>query len=175
MQGKLILAKLNSDCDGYSLSILEDGGQKELFRINGNSRSYSGPVVLLDLDPHIVYGMSHPDVIDRILQSGPQKMIATKELSHRLYEHGMKGSWWKIKMQKNTVLTTLETFYDASPIDISENAEIINSKDKKCALLFSHQGKKYLISNRWFSFDHAAKVDRHIVLEDVGDYLYLDV
>lgn len=173
MQGKLILAKLNNDYEGYTLSLLEESGQKKLFTINGNSINNNGPVVLLNLDPHIVYGMSHPDVIEKILNRGPQKMLSTKELSHRLYEHGMKGSWWKVQVKKNVYMTSLETFYNVSTEDT--NAKIINGKHKKCALQFVHQDKTYLISNRWFEYETPITVDRHIVLDDVQDYLYLDV
>lgn len=173
MQGRLILAKLNNEYEGYSLSVLTDDNQKRLFTINGNSTGNKSPVVLLNIDPHVVYGMSHPSVIKRILSRGPQKMLATKELSHRLYEHGMKGSWWKIQIQKNVMMTSLETFYNVEAED--GEARVISGKHKKCALLFSFDNKSYLISNRWYEADSTFKVDRHVVLEDVEDYLYLDV
>lgn len=173
MQGKLILAKLNNEYEGYSLSLLNEGGQKRLFTINGNSEGYKGTVVLLNVDPHVVYGMSHPKVIKRILTRGPQKMLATKELSHRLYEHGMKGAWWKIQIQKNVVMTSLETFYNVESEEF--NAKVLSGNHKKCALLFTFEEKNYLISNRWYEPDTSLNVNKHIVLEDIQDFLYLDV
>lgn len=174
MQGKLIIAKLNSEHEGYSLSIDYGGEMKPLIRINGNSLNYQGPVALISIDPFVVFGLGEPTVVARILSKGPQVMYSTKELAHRLFEHGLKASWWKVYVQKNAMFTSLETFYDVRTDSMDDKIKIISGKDKKAAVLVSNEEKSYLISNKHFEADNNIKVDKHIALEDIRDYLYLD-
>ena len=80
--------------------------------LNGNRREYNLPVVLLNIDQYVVFGLSHPWVISRILGEGsPQTLIARKDMAHTLYEHGMKASLGKIRQGNQTFYTALDTFY----------------------------------------------------------------
>lgn len=108
---RLYLSRLPELHEGFDLSYDADGEIKRLALVNGNKSDYFGPVIILNLDPHTVYGLSHPAVISRILDSGPQDLYTTKELAHKLFEHGMKAAWGSIAIKNNQFLTKLETFY----------------------------------------------------------------
>lgn len=92
--------------------------------INGNKADHNGPVILLNLDPHIVYGLSHPAIVGKILSQGqPQELWTTKDLAHRLYEHGMKSSWGVVKHKNLCLQSRGDTFYtplQAGPIFLAE-------------------------------------------------------
>lgn len=178
MQGKIILAKLATPTEGYSLSIMGEDSSETLLLINGNKQSYNGTVALLDIDPEILYGLNQTPVIQKNLKTHPQNMLASKEMAHKAFEHGMKASWWKININNTPVLTTMESFYNVTQryshkaLDIS----LIQGKGKKCALLINlKQGHgQYLITNRWFEAESLPNVDKHIVLEDLDPYMYLE-
>lgn len=93
---------------GFSLS---DSNGNNLLRIDGKKED-NIPVLLLTVDPHTVYGLSHPKVINKILATGPNLLITQKKFSHILFEHGMKASWGTIKVMNNKFQTSVETFYD---------------------------------------------------------------
>lgn len=88
-----------------------DGVAKPIAHINGNDTTFRGPVVLLSVDAHVVYGLSHPQVISTILKEGPQTMVASKEMAHHLYEHGMKAAVGKQRMGNNVFQASLDTYY----------------------------------------------------------------
>jgi len=108
---QLIVSKLAEEYHGLSVALKDDDRIETIAMINGNKADHKGPVILFNLDQEIVYGMSHRHVISRIYTNGPQNLITTKELSHRLYEHGMKASLSRIKINNTTFLTCLETYY----------------------------------------------------------------
>lgn len=111
---KIYISKLNHVWEGYSIALEDpDGNAHNLGIINGNIEKTSGPVVLLSIDQHVLYGMSHPIIISRILNVGPQDMIATKDMAHNLFEHGMKCSLGLYKWQnKIPFITGMFTFYN---------------------------------------------------------------
>lgn len=107
---KLIISRLSTLPEGFEVAV-QDENVNTIAVINGNKPNFSGPILLLELDPHIVYGLSHPSVISRILAERPQELYTSKELAHRLFEHGMKASWGTVKVRNSQFLTTLSTFY----------------------------------------------------------------
>jgi hypothetical protein len=108
---EIIVSKLNLHHEGLMLALNTSEHVQPLAIINGNKPDFCGPVILLNLDQHIVYGLSHPEVVSRIFTKGPQQLISTREMSHNLFEHGMKVSLNRVKVKVNWFLTSLETFY----------------------------------------------------------------
>lgn len=106
---KLALVRNKEKLNGFSIKDLNS--DTTLFYIDGNGNQ-SLPVILLSLDPHIIYGMSHPSTVTRLFQDGPQKLITTKKIAHSLYEHGMKACWGQIVLGNTPVYTQLNTFYE---------------------------------------------------------------
>ena len=105
----LVIKKNTELHKGYE--VLSKGGLL-IGRINGNTVSDNHvPIVLLSLEPHTIYGLSHPHVISDILNNGPQNLVTSKHLGHKLFEHGMKASWGQVKIKNNKFLTCLDTFY----------------------------------------------------------------
>lgn len=105
---ELVIGRNSELYHGLSLSDL-DGNT--LLRIDGK-KDDSVPVLLLTLDPHTVYGLSHPKNISKILSSGPHILITQKKTAHSLFEHGMKSCWGNIKVFNNKFQSTIESFYD---------------------------------------------------------------
>lgn len=98
--------------EGIRLSHDDGSGvAKPVAHINGNEASFRGPVVLLNLDAHAVYGLSHPQVVSHLLKDGPQPLVSSKEMAHRLFEHGMKAALGRVKLGNNQFATSLDTFY----------------------------------------------------------------
>jgi hypothetical protein len=98
--------------EGIRLSYEDETGvAKPVAHINGNDFSFHGPIILTGIDAHVVYGLSHPQVISTILQMGPQSIVTTKELAHNLFEHGMKAALGKQRFGNSVFLATLESYY----------------------------------------------------------------
>lgn len=108
---QLIVSKLTHEHHGLEVSLKDEDKIDTIALINGNKPGYKGPVILFSIDQDVVYGMSHREVVSRIYTDGPQILLTTKELSHRLYEHGMKAALGKITLGPNTFITCLETYY----------------------------------------------------------------
>lgn len=115
---KLILGRMQDHHEGFLLQSIEKDDQGEeklvdLIMINGNRPSYTGPVAILYLDPFVVFGMSHNNVVSRLLHEGKgtQSLVTSKEIFHTLYEHGMKASWRYINVNGLKYMTCAETFY----------------------------------------------------------------
>jgi len=108
---ELIVSRLNHHYLGLKVVLKEQDDLKTIAIINGNNPEFAGPIILLSLDQHTIYGLSHPEVISRILEKGPQNLLTSKEISHNLFEHGMKASLSKIKINTNYFYTSLDTFY----------------------------------------------------------------
>lgn len=96
------------------ISIYDNDSDQTIATVNGAGDLSSisrTPILLLSLDPHTIYGLSHPAIISEILQYGPRVLISTKSLAHNMFEHGMKASHGKVSIGQNTFMATLETYY----------------------------------------------------------------
>lgn len=108
---QLIVSKLAEFYHGLMVSVKEGNEIDDIAIVNGNKENFLGPILLLDIDQEVVYGMSHRKVVSRIYAKGPQILLTTKELGHRLFEHGMKAALGKTKVGNVQYLTNLETYY----------------------------------------------------------------
>lgn len=105
---KLALVRNKEKHNGFTIKDLDSN--IEFFYLDGNG-SCSLPTIMLSIDPHVVYGMSHPSTVTRLFQDGPQILLTTKKLAHTLYEHGMKACWSQIVLGNTPVYTQMNTFY----------------------------------------------------------------
>jgi hypothetical protein len=124
---KLMVSRLAQLHHGFDVSVQNADGCRTICTIDGNRPHRVEPVVLLSLDPYVLYGLSHPEVVSAILSRGPQPLIAQKQMAHKLFEHGMKASWEKVVIGSNQFLTTLGTFYE---IFESSTISVITHGDK---------------------------------------------
>lgn len=153
---ELIVSRLSQHHLGLSLSLKEEDNStaipqiRRIATINGNEIDFLGPILLLNIDQHVVYGLSHPTVISRILSKGPQHLLAPKEIAHNLFEHGMKATIGKIKINLNYFNTTLDTFYTVT--QKVSNITLIIGKDNQLAYLIQPRTdlQPILISNDRF-------------------------
>jgi hypothetical protein len=60
---ELIVSRLNHHYQGLKIVFKEFEDLRTLAIINGNDPEFTGPIILLNLDQHIVYGLSHPEVV----------------------------------------------------------------------------------------------------------------
>ena len=148
---ELIVSRLNYHHQGLKIVFKEFDNLQTLAIINGNDPEFAGPIILLNLDQHIVYGLSHPEVVSRILEKGPQNLVTSKEIAHNLYEHGMKASLNKIKINMNYFNTTIDTFYNITK-NIS-NISLITGIDNQLACLIQPRTdlQPILVSNSIFN------------------------
>lgn len=109
---QLIASTLSDSRFGTQIALKVDDKIETIALVNGNKVDFAGPIVLTSIDQYVVFGMSHPSVVSRIFDTGPQILVTTKELGHTLFEHGMKASVGRIRLRNNPVTTTLDTFYD---------------------------------------------------------------
>lgn len=110
-----VLITYNGQLQGHSLFVIDDQGrQREIATLNGNRQDSAVPVVLYSLDAHVVYSLSHPIIISRILMSQPQVLLTSKEIGHRLFEHGMKAALSKQMLGNCPVVASLDTYYKLS-------------------------------------------------------------
>ena len=109
---QLIVSKLAEEYHGLSVALKHDDSISTVALINGNKEDVNCPVVLFSIDQEVVYGLSHRKVVRRIYDNGPQILITSKELGHKLFEHGMKAALGKIKIHNTPFSTTLDTFYN---------------------------------------------------------------
>lgn len=112
---QLIISKLAEVHHGFSLATKDGDNTRTLAVINGGLPKHQGPIVVLSLDQHVIYGVSHPHVVSRLLADGPQTLLTSKELADRLYENGMKASLYRIKVGSTTLYTKLDSFYRVEP------------------------------------------------------------
>lgn len=146
----------------------EQGNVRFLAVLNGNCQDRVLPVVLYSLDAHVVYAMSHPAVISRSLTSSPQVLLTSRDLAHRLFEHGMKAALHRVMMGSSPVLATLDTYYklsvSAGPISVK-----VHSPSGSVALVIR---KEILGSNRDFviagrGFPDSDPTQRLVYFEDL--------
>jgi hypothetical protein len=109
---QLIISRLSDPFQGLEVAVKIADNVSTLAVLNGNKSEYRGPIILLGLDQYTVFGLSHPSVVRRLLDNGPQTLISSRELAHTLFEHGMKASLGKVRVNNSTFLTNLETFYE---------------------------------------------------------------
>lgn len=106
-----IKVSYNDQIGGHLVSLDNGTSVRDLALLNGNRPDLHLPVVIYCLDAHVVFAMSHPSVISRILSSQPQPLLTSRDMAHKLFEHGMKASLSKQMMGSSPVLTTLDTYY----------------------------------------------------------------
>ena len=107
----LVISRHQNHYDGMSIQLEDNGHYKNICVINGNQVKHQGPVAVLSIDAHVIYGLSQLPVISRITENGPQQLLTIKEYAHTMFEHGMKAALGKIKIKNNVYNTSLETFY----------------------------------------------------------------
>lgn len=109
---RLFISRHQNHYDGISIQLEgNDGKYRHVCIINGNQIKHQGPVVVLNIDAHVIYGLSQPSIISRITENGPQPLLTIKEYAHSMFEHGMKAALGKVKIKNNAYITSLETFY----------------------------------------------------------------
>lgn len=147
---ELIISRLSQHHLGWKVVIKTQEELRHVATINGNDGEFFGPIILLSVDQHIVYGLSHPEVVSKLLQRGSQYLITTKEMGHNLFEHGMKASLGKIKLGMNYFSTSLETFYTVT--NKASNITLISGAENQIGCLFQPRNdlKPILVSNSTF-------------------------
>jgi hypothetical protein len=170
---ELIVSKLNHHHEGLKVALNDGDTVQNLTIINGNQPDFLGPVILLSLDQHIVYGMSHPEVISRIFTKGPQQLLTSKEIAHNLFEHGMKATLGKIKIKLNWFITTLDTFYTLT--SATSMLQIIPGKDNKLGCLITPMAtyQSILLCNPGFEIKEPEKynISESIEIDNIKTYV----
>lgn len=174
---KLVLGRMQNLHEGFILQSIEKGedGSEimvDVLMINGNKASYSGPVALLYLDPYVIFGMSHNNVISRILHEGKgsQKLLTSKDIAHNLYEHGMKASWRYMRVNGLTYMTFNDTFYEQ--ITTLNDFKIVSGKNemgKGIGLLY----KNTLFHGDGFVPNSNVEYAKSIDIDKVRDFCYV--
>ena len=172
---ELIISKLTYHFEGLKVILKNDDNIQTLSIVNGNQSDFLGPVILLNLDQHSIYGMSHPEVISRIYTKGPQQLIATKDVAHNLFEHGMKASLGKVKIKLNWYLTTLETFYTVA--SSTPALQLVQGKDNRigCIITPVTTYQSVLLCNYGFEIKDPEKYTISDVVEIDGIHSYVSV
>lgn len=162
---QLLVSKHAEDFHGWDLSLVNHAGKiQSLGCINGNKVENNGLVILFDVDPDIVYGMSCKQVISKLLASGPQTLITVKDIAHKLYEHGMKASWGKIKLKATTLYTAMDTFYNVT--QSSGTLSVIQGQTSFAVSFTQYGYEPVLLSNRSFH-PKPNEVGKYILIDDV--------
>ena len=166
---QIIISRLAELHEGFDISVKFGDKVQNIALLNGNKATHNGPVVMLSIDQHILYGMSHPTVISRILKNGPQHLIASRDLSHKLFEHGMKSSLGEIKIQNNIFRTNMGTFYtvigNVGPISlIQEGKQFACSIDTS---KWERPSKRVVISQGGFFVPASVLPYEHIVVDNI--------
>ena len=170
---ELIISKLNQHHEGLKIAINDTNTVQTLAIVNGNQPEYLGPIILLGLDQHIIYGMSHPEIISRIFTKGPQQLLTSKEIAHNLFEHGMKATLGKVKIKLNWFTTTLDTFYSLNTL--TTILQIIPGKDNKIGCLITPMTtyQSILLCNHGFEFKESEKysISECIEIDNIKTYV----
>ena len=178
---KLTLVRNKEKWNGFTIKDSDSG--EELFYLDGNGNS-SLPTVMLSIDPHIVYGMSHPSTITRLFQEGPQILLTTKKLAHTLYEHGMKSCWNQIVLGSTPLYTQMNTFYTVQDeFQFSPYADVtistkVHGKEEKPYLEINVKDSKgnrsYIICPSSIKPQVNNPVEKLINPDTIMDYVLLD-
>jgi len=174
---EFILSRLGSSYQGFIIELNNPGAEKneELLMINGNSHEYTGPISVLSVDQNVVYGLSKREVATRILERGPQILLSTPYLATNLFEHGMKAALGKVRVNNNTFLTSMETYYKLEQT-IAPHFQIVPSALKDFAgILFKHPNLKQdiFITHHGFNPKDYPDNTRVIILDTLRDYISL--
>jgi len=132
---ELLVSRLQELHYGYDLSLSDGEEIRTIATIDGNRPGRPEPVVLLTLDPYTLFGLSHPEVVARLLNSGPQVLVSLRTTAHKLFEHGMKAAWERITLGSNQFLTSLATFYKQA--DQAQYLEVYGTDTDRPACLVS--------------------------------------
>lgn len=167
---ELIISRLQQHHLGLKVVLKESDEIRTFAIINGNDPDFLGTVILLNIDQHAVYGLSYPEVVSRLLQKGPQNLLTTKELGHNLFEHGMKASIGKLKINMNTFSTSLETFYVTT--QKTSNITLITGKDNQLGCLIQPRTDLQPILLSGYTF--IPKESDKELLDDVSTNIEID-
>lgn len=172
---ELIIGRNSELYHGFSVS---DAAGNTLLRIDGKKDDLV-PVLLLTLDSHTLYGLSHPKVISRILSTGPHVLIAQKKLAHSLYEHGMKSCWGNIKILNNKFQTTIDTFYEVKfqeSIAVSGHQLVVTSwiSEESSYATLVYKNQVYVLSSIDVKPSTMTHSDRFINISSIKDYIKLE-
>jgi len=163
---QFVLTRLEQKHDGFSVSLKDGSTSRTLATVDGNTANHRGPVILLSLDQHSVYGLSHPAVVSRVLADGPQTLLTSEALARRLYDGGMKAALSSIKVRNNVFLTTLETFYKVD--NKSKYFTVIPGKTpEQMGCLIAVGGKTILLAHGGFKPQNAVAYEQHLVLDQI--------
>jgi len=159
---ELIVSRLSQIYEGIKVSLVNGENILTLAIINGNQSDYTGPVILLGIDAHTLYGLSKPEIISRILTKGPQTLLTTKDMAHNLFEHGLKSFLGKIKIKNNWFTTTLDTYYTAATQ--MHLFQAIQGRDGSVGCLFTPDccEKSILFCNCGFEIKDATRLNNTI-------------
>jgi len=149
---ELIISRLKHLHEGMDLSLKDHQQIRPLALINGNKTEFKGPIILFNIDQHTIYGLSHPAVVSRLFNDGPQQLLTTRELAHSLFEHGMKASLGQVKIKNSTFYTRIDTFYTV--VDKIQYIKLIMGKRNKPAFYIQPRKdyKPIVISTYNFQF-----------------------
>ena len=168
---EVIVSKLQNHYEGLKIVFKDWDNLQPLAILNGNQVDFLGPIILLNLDQSIVYGLSHPEVVGRIYSKGPQQLLTSKELAHNLFEHGMKSALGRVKIRLNWFLTSLDTFYSVA--STTPTLQIILGKENKLGCLVtpltSHQG--VLLCMHGFEPKEDLRVSEVIEVDNIRSYV----
>ena len=162
----IIISKLVDHCEGWEISLKNDESIETIAIVNGNKPLYSGPIVVLGVDQYILFGLSNPVVVGRILAEGPQEMISSRDLAHKIFEHGMKSVLGRIRINNNYFLTCLETFYTVKSESGLLSLVLGNDGQLGCLIGSKNWNKKILITLQGFTEKADSKSQAEIVYID---------
>lgn len=171
---ELIIGRNHDLHHGFSISDLQGN---TLLRIDGKKED-SIPVLLLTLDPHTVYGLSHPKIISKILATGPHTLITQKKLAHSLFEHGMKACWGSIRVLNNKFQATIESYYNVKFQDTinvhGESIDITSWSDEEANYAtLSYKNSVYVLSTIDINPSVVGSNSKFINISSIKDYVTL--
>jgi hypothetical protein len=176
---KLALVRGSEKHNGFMICDMDT--ETTLMYVDGNSSKHV-PVAVLSIDPHVVYGMSHPAAVSRILSDGPQTLLSIKRIAHSMFEHGMKAAWGSIMLGPTPIFTQLPTFYnlvESFSTTCGLNSVFVASvhsfpKEDKAYLKVIHGGKTYIVAPTGVKPQIEEPVEKYINLDAVLDYVLFD-
>lgn len=165
---KFLLGRNQDLHHGLTLSDI-DGNP--ILRIDGKKND-NVPALILGIDPHIIYGLSHPSVMHRIMHSQePDILYIHKSIAHKIFEHGMKACWGTVQLGSLNYLATMDTFYKLLYEDvISEKYGINILVHTHYAEVYNGSTKYILSNNNVFPKIDGTKINVSLI----RDYLELE-
>lgn len=169
---QLVLTRLENNYEGFSLSLKDGSTSRTLATVDGNLVNHRGPVILLSLDQHSLYGLSHPAVVSRVLADGPQTLLTSEEISQRLF-NGMSTSLSVVKVRNTVFRTSLETFYRLE--NKSKYFTMVPGKNSQVGCLIAIGGKTILLAHGGFKPQNVAIVYEQLLVLDQITTLEIDI